>query len=169
MDMTLNQRLDKFLYEKNFTQEQLRIKLGLKNRQQVSNWINCHDHIPDKHLIAIIKLFPELNANWLLRGVGSMIIDQQQLRQINRNEFGFCENCVDKDKEISMLKELLEKKENELRQLYRESGKLEERLYQYEKRKVKLENISAKKTVDLIMRSTVFYIIRFILLPCSSA
>lgn len=30
MDMTLNQRLDKFLYEKNFTQEQLRIKLGLK-------------------------------------------------------------------------------------------------------------------------------------------
>lgn len=45
MDMTLNQRLDKFLYEKNFTQEQLRIKLGLKNRQQVSNWINCHDHI----------------------------------------------------------------------------------------------------------------------------
>lgn len=64
-----------------------------------------------------------------------MIIDQQQLRQINRNEFGFCENCVDKDKEISMLKELLEKKENELRQLYRESGKLEERLYQYEKRK----------------------------------
>lgn len=135
MDMTLNQRLDKFLYEKNFTQEQLRIKLDLKNRQQVSNWINCHDHIPDKHLIAIIKLFPELNANWLLRGVGSMIIDQQQLRQINRNEFGFCENCVDKDKEISMLKELLEKKENELRQLYRESGKLEERLYQYEKRK----------------------------------
>ena len=104
-------------------------------KNQVSNWINCHDHIPDKHLIAIIKLFPELNANWLLRGVGSMIIDQQQLRQINRNEFGFCENCVDKDKEISMLKELLEKKENELRQLYRESGKLEERLYQYEKRK----------------------------------
>lgn len=62
MDMTLNQRLDKFLYEKNFTQEQLRIKLGLKNRQQVSNWINCHDHIPDKHLIAIIKLFPELKC-----------------------------------------------------------------------------------------------------------
>lgn len=135
MDMSLNQRLGKFLFEKNISQEDLRIRLGLKTRQQVSNWINCHDHIPEKHLIGIIKLFPELNANWILRGVGSMLIDQKQLRQINRNEYGFCEDCIDKDKEITMLRDLLDKKENELRELYRESGKLEERLHQYEKKK----------------------------------
>lgn len=50
MDMSINQRLANFLYEKKISQEELRIKLGLKTRQQVSNWLNCRDHIPDKHL-----------------------------------------------------------------------------------------------------------------------
>lgn len=133
MDMSINQRLERFLFEKKLTQEELRVRLGLKARQQVSNWINCQDHIPDKHLLAILRLFPELNANWLLREVGPMFLDQKQLRQINRNEYGFCEDCLDKEKEITLLKALLEKKENELREVYRESGKLEERLSQYEK------------------------------------
>lgn len=135
MDMSINQRLGKFLFDKKISQEELRIRLGLKTRQQVSNWINCHDHIPDKHLVGIIQLFPELNANWLIRDIGSPLMDQKQLRQINRNEFGFCEDCLDKEKDIQMLKELLEKKENELKGLYKEAGKLEERLEQYEKRK----------------------------------
>lgn len=133
MDMSLNQRLEKFLFEKKISQEDLRVKLGLKTRQQVSNWINCHDRIPEKHVIAIIKLFPELNANWLLRNIGGMFIDQKQLRQVNRNEYGFCEDCLDKDKEIAILKDILAKKEDELRALYRESGKMEERLHQYQK------------------------------------
>ena len=55
MDMSINQRLANFLYEKKISQEELRIKLGLKTRQQVSNWLNCRDHIPDKHLMGIIK------------------------------------------------------------------------------------------------------------------
>lgn len=135
MDMSINQRLGRFLFDKKISQEELRIRLGLKTRQQVSNWINCHDHIPNKHLVGIIQLFPELNANWLIRDIGSPLMDQKQLRQINRNEFGFCEDCLDKEKDIQMLKELLEKKENELKGLYKEAGKLEERLEQYEKRK----------------------------------
>ena len=76
MDMSINQRLANFLYEKKISQEELRIKLGLKTRQQVSNWLNCRDHIPDKHLMGIIRLFPELNANWLIREIGSPLIDQ---------------------------------------------------------------------------------------------
>ena len=110
MDMSINQRLANFLYEKKISQEELRIKLGLKTRQQVSNWLNCRDHIPDKHLMGIIRLFPELNANWLIREIGSPLIDQKSLRQINRNEFGFCEECLEKDKEIETLKTLLLKK-----------------------------------------------------------
>lgn len=43
MDMSINQRLANFLYEKKISQEELRIKLGLKTRQQVSNWLNCRD------------------------------------------------------------------------------------------------------------------------------
>ena len=140
MDMSINQRLANFLYEKKISQEELRIKLGLKTRQQVSNWLNCRDHIPDKHLMGIIRLFPELNANWLIREIGSPLIDQKSLRQINRNEFGFCEECLEKDKEIETLKTLLlkkeeeiEKKEKEMRESCRELGKMEERLSQFEK------------------------------------
>ena len=121
MDMSINQRLANFLYEKKISQEELRIKLGLKTRQQVSNWLNCRDHIPDKHLMGIIRLFPELNANWLIREIGSPLIDQKSLRQINRNEFGFCEECLEKDKE------------KEMRESCRELGKMEERLSQFEK------------------------------------
>lgn len=132
MDMSINQRLGKFLYDKKISQEELRLKLGLKTRQQVSNWINCRDHIPEKHLIGIIQLFPELNANWLLRDMGNPLIDQQTLRQINRNEYGFCDSCLEKDKEIAMLKSLLEKKETEIKDFCRELGKLEERLSHFE-------------------------------------
>ena len=113
MDMSINQRLANFLYEKKISQEELRIKLGLKTRQQVSNWLNCRDHIPDKHLMGIIRLFPELNANWLIREIGSPLIDQKSLRQINRNEFGFCEECLEKDKEIENLKNNIKKSEEE--------------------------------------------------------
>jgi len=133
MDLSVNKRLERFLFEKKISQEELRIRLGLKARQQVSNWINCQDPIPDKHLLSIIREYPELNANWLIREIGPMFMDQKQLRQINRNEYGFCEDCLDKEKEIALLKTLLDKKEHELKELYRESGKLEERLSQYEK------------------------------------
>lgn len=133
MDMSINQRLGNFLHEKKISQEELRIRLGLKTRQQVSNWINCHDHIPDKHLVGIIRLFPELNANWLLRDIGNPLIDQKSLRQINRNEFGFCEDCQEKQRKIEILHELLDKKEEEIKEICRELGKLEERLQQHEK------------------------------------
>ena len=87
MDMSINQRLANFLYEKKISQEELRIKLGLKTRQQVSNWLNCRDHIPDKHLMGIIRLFPELNANWLIREIGSPLIDQKSANQSERIRF----------------------------------------------------------------------------------
>lgn len=128
MDMSINQRLKNYLSEKKVSQEELRIKLGLKTRQQVSNWLNCHDHIPEKHLIGIIRLFPDLNANWLIRDIGSQIIDQKQLRQINRNEHGFCEECIEKDKEIELLKAMMKEKDEKTNVAWREIGKLEERI-----------------------------------------
>lgn len=137
MDMSINQRLKLFLQTKDIQQEELRVKLGLKNRQQVSNWVNCNDPVPDKHLVRIIRLYPELNANWLIRNIGQMLVDQKQLRQINRNEFGFCEECLNKDKEIEFLQKRLEKTETELKELYRKNGKMEERLGHYGRTKRK--------------------------------
>ena len=128
--MSINQRLRSFLFEKNISQEELRIKLGLKTRQQVSNWLNCHDHIPERHLIGIIQLFPELNANWLLRNIGAPTIEQSQLRHINRNEYGFCEDCLEKQKEIEILKYQLKEKDEIINGAWKEVGRLEERIHQ---------------------------------------
>lgn len=127
-DMSINQRLRNYLFEKKVSQEELRIKLGLKTRQQVSNWLNCHDHIPEKHLIGILFLFPELNANWLLRNIGSPTIDGLQLRQVNRNEYGFCEECLEKKKEIEVLKAMLKEKDEKISVAWKEIGRLEERI-----------------------------------------
>lgn len=77
MDMTINQRLDDFLEEKHISQEELRSQLGLKTRQQVSNWINCREKISEKHIIRIVELYPELNANWLITNAGNMFNDQK--------------------------------------------------------------------------------------------
>ena len=50
------------------------------------------------------------------------------LRQVNRNEYGFCDECLEKEKEIEMLRALLEKKDKEIKEMYIELGKMEERL-----------------------------------------
>ena len=132
MDMYLNLRLVEFLDQKNISQEQLRLKLGLKSRQEINSWLNCREKIPAKHLMSIIDLFPDLNINWLIRNSGSPFIDQKSLRIIYRNEYGFCENCLDKEKEIEMLRAMLEKKEKEIKEIYMECGKISEKLHQYE-------------------------------------
>lgn len=128
MDMSINQRLRNYLFEKKVSQEDLRIKLGLKTRQQVSNWLNCHDHIPEKHLVGIILLFPDLNANWLIRNIGAPTIDEKQLRQINRNEHGFCDECLEKKKEIEVLKSIMKEKDEKITSTCKEIGRLEERI-----------------------------------------
>lgn len=133
MDMTINQRLAKFLYEKEIKQEQLRVKLGIKNRQQISNWINNRDPIPDKYQLQIIRLYPILNANWFIHEIGEPYVDQKVLRQVNRNEYGFCEDCMDKDKEIEALNIQLATKDKEVKELCKEIGKLEGRIEMYEK------------------------------------
>lgn len=133
--MSINKRLEKFLFEKKISQEDLRIKIGIKNKQQISNWITCVGPIPPKHLLRIIEKYPELNANWLIRDIGAMLMSQQQLRQINRNESGFCEECLEKQKEIERLTRDLKVINEEVRDLYRKEGMLSERLVQYEKKK----------------------------------
>lgn len=128
MDMTINQRLDDFLEEKHISQEELRSQLGLKTRQQVSNWINCREKISEKHIIRIVELYPELNANWLIANAGNMFNDQKIVRHINRNAYGFCEECIKKEQKIEYLQELIHQRDQEIKLLNREIGKLEDRL-----------------------------------------
>ncbi|MDE7374085.1 MAG: hypothetical protein K2M86_01970, partial [Odoribacter sp.] len=58
---------------------------------------------------------------------------QKALRVIHRNDYGFCEECLDKEKEIEMLKAMLEKKEKEIKEMCIEFGKMTEKLHQLER------------------------------------
>ncbi len=126
MDMSINHRLAEFLRQKQIKQEELRLKLGLNSRQQVNNWLHCISPIPAKHLLHIFCLYPELNANWVIHQIGTPLIDQKTLRQINRNEYGFCEDCLEKEKELLLLQRLITEQTEAINQHNREIGKLEE-------------------------------------------
>lgn len=135
MDAEISNRVEQFLHEKRIRKEELRKKLGLGSRQQINNWVKGSDPIPVKHLVSILLLFPEINANWLVRGEGEMLLppERPDKRIINRNEYGYCDGCVEKQVLISDLNARLKKKEEELKEAHWESGRLEERLTIYKK------------------------------------
>jgi hypothetical protein len=72
-DFSINQRLIKIIEYKEITQENLRISLGVKNAQQVSNWIKSKERIPEKHIVRIIQLFKDINPYWFIDGEGEML------------------------------------------------------------------------------------------------
>ena len=39
----------------------------------MSNWKNSNQPVPEKHLLKIIELNPDLNPRWLLTGNGNML------------------------------------------------------------------------------------------------
>lgn len=133
MDRTINQRLDQFLKEKHISQEELRLKLGLTNRQQVNSWIKCHSNIPDKHILKILLEYPELNANWFLHNIGAPLNDQKVLRQVARNDYGFCEDCAEKNLRIEFLEGEKQKLKEKLMKTYIEFGSLQEKVTRYQK------------------------------------
>ena len=57
-----------------------------------------------------------------------MFNDQKIVRHINRNAYGFCEECIKKEQKIEYLQELIHQRDQEIKLLNREIGKLEDRL-----------------------------------------
>ncbi len=91
--------------------------------------------------MGIIRLFPELNANWLIREIGKSAY-RPKISPANQSErIRFLrEECLEKDKEIETLKTLLLKKEEEIEKKRKRDArilpgirKMEERLSQFEK------------------------------------
>ncbi len=122
MDLSINQRLNEFKELKNFSWEKLRIDLGIKNAQQISSWSNLKEKIPEKHIIKIIHLFPDLNARWFITGEGDVseqecIVSEPQALYNSR-----CPVCKEKDRIIEQLEKRIEDKD-ELLQMYRDKKK----------------------------------------------
>ena len=72
METTKTDRLFEFAKHKGYSFTDLAAILHLK-KQQVSNWKNSNQPVPEKHLLKIIELNPDLNPRWLLTGNGNML------------------------------------------------------------------------------------------------
>jgi transcriptional regulator with XRE-family HTH domain len=123
MDISINKRLSEYLKGKDFKQKELAEYLVLKD-QQVSKWFLNKEQIPDKHIIKIIKYYPDLPARWFITGEGAVNIQEGATIHEPVNGYGkqkdCCEMCREKDERIADLKDhivtlrqqLIEKKES---------------------------------------------------------
>lgn len=75
MENTIGQRLELLMKSIPINQVALADKLGKKNGAAVSNWKRGVQDIPSEVIIAILKLFPNVNADWFINNRGTMFSD----------------------------------------------------------------------------------------------
>lgn len=135
-DLSINQRLKKFLDSKDFSNQDLRIALGVKTRQQVSNWLTSKEKMPEKHMLTVVRMFPDLNARWLITGegemfqqlgkaVGSGIVSEPTPEYSNGNG---CKKCIEKEGMIKLLEKQAADKDEKIYHLQKSVGSLEQQL-----------------------------------------
>ncbi|PXX96878.1 hypothetical protein DF185_19760 [Marinifilum breve] len=124
-DKAVNKRVKLFLENKEISQEQFKKDISVKSKQQVSNWINCNEKIPERHLFTMIHIYKDLNARWLITGEGEMnepegkdivIHDGQTIFADNVGQYGGKGNVIGKQApaEDSSLKKMVELKDMEI-------------------------------------------------------
>jgi len=100
--MTINQRLKEFVDHNNISAPDLYRKIGV-SRMDYSGWITAGKPISVNKLQAILQLYPDLNARWLLLGEGTMM-DNGSADQ-NKTPLPSCDNCASKQIQIELLTE----------------------------------------------------------------
>jgi transcriptional regulator with XRE-family HTH domain len=95
MDYSVNQRIKDYLAEKRWTVNQLSKAIDL-SQPTVSRQIAGSVTLSAELLGGILRVFPELSAEWLLRGTGPVegVVQDAELRAV----------CIDQAKEILRLK-----------------------------------------------------------------
>jgi len=78
---TVNKRVVNFLNYMNVKEKDLRRILKLNTHSNLSAWWNDKIEFPDRYIIKIIQIYPELNANWLITGNGPMLNDMSGVKE----------------------------------------------------------------------------------------
>jgi len=104
MEFSINQRIKELIEYKKLSQDQFAFELGIK-KQQVSNWVKFVEKVPEKHLITVIKKYPDINARWLFLGEGSMVEgeDSKIEGNIQDQKSDYRKACEEKDLTIKCL------------------------------------------------------------------
>lgn len=118
------ERVKEFITYKKYSQEELRKDIGVRSKQQVSNWFSGAENMPDKHIVVILKTYPELNANWLINGFGMMLNDESEMFIQTKDKSDFCEECLELKGEIRGLEKMLDKYQIKNQNLNQQVGEL---------------------------------------------
>jgi phosphoribosylaminoimidazole (AIR) synthetase len=129
-DLSINQRLKLFLDSKDFSNQDLRVALGVKTRQQISNWLLSKEKIPDKHIFKIIDMFDDLNARWLITGEGGMtdLNEGIVIASESKSKYQICKDCIEKDGMVKLLEKQAVKKDKLILELNEKIGRLNQQL-----------------------------------------
>lgn len=132
-DIAINKRLKLIFDSLSISQTDFRKEIGVKSKQQVSNWLNLSEKIPEKYLLSVIRLYPNINARWLITGegemfqqlgkaVGSGIASEPAPEYSNGKD---CKKCIEKEGMIKLLKEQAAEKDEKIYHLQKSVGSLE--------------------------------------------
>jgi hypothetical protein len=129
-DLSINQRLKLFIDSKNFSNQDLRVALGVKTRQQISNWLLSKEKIPDKHIFKIIDMFDDLNARWLITGEGGMtdLNEGIVIASEAKAHYQLCMDCIEKDGMVKLLEKQALQKDSLILDLNEKIGRLNQQL-----------------------------------------
>lgn len=117
MEEEVKSRMQLILKEFETNPTQLANQFGV-NQKTLNSHINGNTAVSLSTILLILKAFPEVSAEWLLRGDGNMKADNQEL-------------CMNTDLELS-------KKESEVYLIWMEYMKFNERMQElYQKQKEK--------------------------------
>lgn len=112
MDLSTGQRVKEYIKLRGISQEKLRISIGVTSASQLSRFINGKESIPEKHMIEMIIKYCDINARWLLTGVGSMLNEEEKGLEDESHEptqpYKNCVMCEEKDIRIKDLKDHIE-------------------------------------------------------------
>ena len=123
MESTINQRIELFIRHKGLTKRAFSQAIGM-DEKTLGNKIRGVSQLDTATIQSILAIFKELNAEWLLMGTGPMLKDgngstlvtaigdnvQGENINITKIERDYMNLLVEKDKQVSALIELLNKK-----------------------------------------------------------
>ena len=123
MEQTINERVEEFMHYKRLTKRAFAAAINMDERT-LGNKIRGISQIDTTTIQSILESFKELSAEWLLMGTGPMLRDgigpkqftaigdnvQGENINITKIERDYMNLLVEKDKQVSALIELLNKK-----------------------------------------------------------
>ena len=114
MDLFANQRVLKLISEKNLSYKKFATIVGIKH-QNITQWKDNSSVVSPRVLCRIIKHFSDINARWLITGMGEMLVEEDYSGEHENKDANTVMEKVDSYKtENDFLKERIKYLENSL-------------------------------------------------------